>query len=60
MDSYIVHIYRQREEDPEELAGIVEIVGRGEKKPFLSFDELRKILILHSTGKKREKTGRGK
>jgi len=60
MDSYIVHIYRQREEDPEELAGIVEIVGRGEKKPFLSFDELRKILILHSTAEKKEKRGRGK
>ncbi len=43
MDSYIVRIYRQDDEQ-DAFAGIVEVVGTEEKKPFKTPEELLTIL----------------
>ncbi len=42
MDSYIVRIYRQDEQNI--MAGIVEVVGTQEQKPFKTQEELLAIL----------------
>ncbi len=46
MESFIVRIYRRREEEPREVAGLVELVEMNEQRPFADFEELRKILSL--------------
>jgi len=44
MDSYIVRIYRRGQEDPGELAGLVEMVGTSERLSFRNFPELSSVL----------------
>lgn len=44
MDSYIVRMYRRDAENPEELVGLVEIVGDDGKRPFHNMSELMAIL----------------
>lgn len=45
MDCYIVSIYRRNEEWPQDVAGLVEIVGTTTKKHFHSSRELMEILV---------------
>lgn len=44
MDSYIVRMYRRDAESPENLVGLVEIVGDEGKRPFRNMSELMAIL----------------
>lgn len=44
MDSYIVRIYRRGQDDPGELAGLVEMVGTSERLSFRNFPELSSVL----------------
>jgi hypothetical protein len=44
MDSYLVRIYRKAEDNPRMLIGVVEEVGKKEKKAFNSLNELWDIL----------------
>ena len=44
MDSYIVRIYRKGQDSPEEIAGLVEMVGSSERMAFKSFPELTSVL----------------
>jgi len=44
MDSYIVRIYRRCRDNPDELAGLVEMVGSSERMPFKNFPELTSVL----------------
>jgi hypothetical protein len=44
MDSYIVRIYRRSQDDPGELAGLVEMVGTSERLSFRDFPELTYVL----------------
>jgi len=44
MDSYIVRIYRRGQDDPGELAGLVEMVGTSERLSFKNFPELTTVL----------------
>jgi len=44
MESFIIRIYRRKENEPRELVGISENVESQEKKYFKSFDELLPIL----------------
>jgi hypothetical protein len=37
MESYIVRVYRRGEEDPNEVAGLIETVGSDDRKAFQSF-----------------------
>ncbi len=70
MDSYIVRIYRRSGEDPESIAGMVEDVGRNEKKGFANLRELVKILnvkgrtdltrVSGKIGAKRNNLGKGR
>lgn len=43
-ENYLVRIYRRDKEDPERIAGMVELIEAGEKKTFSTFDDLRAIL----------------
>lgn len=53
MESYVVRVYRRDAKDSEKLAGLVELTDREEEKPFVSFAELRKILISPGKNAKR-------
>jgi hypothetical protein len=44
MDSYVIRIYRKKEDNPRHLIGIVEKVGIGERKVFSNLNELWSIL----------------
>jgi hypothetical protein len=44
MDSYIVRIYRRGQDDPGELAGLVEMVGSSDRLSFRNFSELTSVL----------------
>lgn len=44
MNSYLVRIYRKAEDNPRMLIGVVEEVGKKEKKAFHSLNELWDIL----------------
>jgi hypothetical protein len=44
MDSYIVRIYRRGQDDPGELAGLVEMVGTSDRLSFRNFPELTSVL----------------
>ncbi len=44
MDNYIVRVYRRDVNDPDKIAGLVELVEAQEKKFFVNYDELREIL----------------
>ena len=52
MNSYIVRIYREEENNPRHFVGTVEKVGGEEKKAFTSLDE--RWAILTPAGKKEE------
>lgn len=45
MENYIVRIYR-RDDEQNAFAGIVEVVGTQEQKPFKTHEELLAILNL--------------
>jgi len=45
MENYIVRIYR-RDDDQNAIAGIVEVVGTQEQKPFKTHKELLAILNM--------------
>jgi hypothetical protein len=45
MESYVVRIYRRDAGSPQNLVGLVELVDINEEKSFVSFDELRAILV---------------
>jgi hypothetical protein len=40
MENYIVRVYRRGQNDPDEVAGLVETVGTDEKRAFKSFSGL--------------------
>lgn len=44
VESYVVRIYRRDKENPENIAGMIEIVGIDEKKAFRNAEELCSIL----------------
>ena len=44
MNSYIVRIYRKAENNPRMLVGVVEEIGKMEKRAFNNLDELWAIL----------------
>jgi hypothetical protein len=44
MDSYIVRIYRRGQDDPGDLAGLVEMVGTSDRLSFRNFPELTSVL----------------
>jgi hypothetical protein len=44
MDSYIVRVYRQEENNPRKLVGVVEEVGVKGKRAFTNVDDLWEIL----------------
>jgi hypothetical protein len=43
-ECYVLRIYRRTGDDPEQIAGLVEIIDRNERKPFKSFGDLKAIL----------------
>ncbi|NTW59575.1 MAG: hypothetical protein HGA43_10440 [Nitrospirae bacterium] len=49
MENYIVRIY-QRDDEKNIIAGIVEVVGTQERKPFKTNDELLAILNMAKAG----------
>ena len=44
MNSYLVRIYRRGEDNPRMLVGVVEEIGKAEKRAFNNLDELWDIL----------------
>ncbi len=50
MNSYIVRIYREEKNNPRNFVGTVEDAEGGEKKAFISLDEL--WTILNPAGKR--------
>ena len=44
MNSYLVRIYRRAENNPRMLIGVVEEIGKAEKRAFNNLDELWDIL----------------
>jgi len=57
MNSYIVRIYREEENNPRNFVGTVEEAGAGEKRVFTSLDELWAVLNP-AEKEKREKSQR--
>ncbi len=49
MENYIVRIYR-RDDGMDNIAGIVEVVGTQEQKPFKTHEELLAILNVAKPG----------
>ena len=49
MESYIVRVYRRSEDNPNEVAGLVETVGSDDRKAFQSFSGLI-TAIRHALG----------
>jgi ribonuclease PH len=49
MENYIIRIYR-RNGEKKAVAGIVEVVGTQEEKPFKTHEELLAILDMAETG----------
>lgn len=54
MNSYIVRIYREEEDNPRNLVGTIEEAGVAEKKAFTSLDDL--WAILNPARKEKRKT----
>jgi hypothetical protein len=54
MNSYILRIYREEENNPRNFVGTVEEAAAGEKQVFTSLDELWAILNPAEKGKKRK------
>jgi hypothetical protein len=44
LNTYIVRVYRNEEGNPHSLVGVVEEVGKKEKKAFTNLDDLWNIL----------------
>lgn len=44
MKCYIVRVYREEQEDRQEFAGVVEMVGAESSKAFSTFDEFCEII----------------
>ena len=55
MEAYIVRIYRRDDKYTQKIAGSVEIVETGEKRPFSTAGELVEILN-HNHNQKKPKT----
>ena len=63
MDNYIVRIYRQEENNPRKVVGVMEEVGVKGKRAFSDVDELWEILSAQnggSRGKQRSGTQENK
>jgi hypothetical protein len=56
MESFIVRIYRQEKDNPENLVGTIEHVDTGSKKTFRRIKELWEI--LNNTEKKVKKNNK--
>ncbi len=54
VESYIVRVYRRDEEDPQIIAGMVEVVRTGLVKKFADRDELCGVICRNPGGKKRK------
>lgn len=48
VDNYIIRIYRCEKDNPRKFVGMVETVGKNEKRAFTNYDELWEI--LNATG----------
>jgi hypothetical protein len=59
MDSYVVHIFRRPGDSGENLVGLVECIGNGERKAFQSEAQLVEFLLIGSAARKRKPAGRG-
>ncbi len=44
IETYIIRVYRRNRDDPRKIAGLVETVGKNEKKAFSNREELWDIL----------------
>lgn len=51
METYVVRVYRHKDENGDEILGMVEVVGENDKKSFSSVDEMVEII----TGTEQEK-----
>ena len=56
---FVVRIYRSKADRPEQLLGLVEEVGKENKRPFRNLDELWQILNPHKRKKSRKAAGEG-
>ena len=54
LNSYILRVYRLDSRNPKNLVGVVEEVGRSQKKAFTNLEELWEI--LSQPGKRETKT----
>jgi hypothetical protein len=52
METYVVRVYRHKDENGDEILGMVEIVGENDKKSFSSVDEM--VEIITGTEKSKE------
>lgn len=50
MQTYVVHVYRDRPEDKETISGVIEDIESGQKEYFNSFISLQSKLV-HSIGR---------
>lgn len=48
METYIIRIYQRDKNDPKKVTGVVEEIGKEEKKGFISPDSLWRILTSSS------------
>ena len=53
-ENYLVRIYRRDKEEPERIAGMVELIEAEEKKTFATFDDLRAILVREQATKRKK------
>lgn len=54
IETYIIRVYRRNRDDPRKIAGLVETVGKDEKKAFASQEELLRILNTERKKRKRD------
>lgn len=59
MNTYVIRVYRSKENEPRLLVGVVEEVGVEGKKAFNNFDELWTILNSREKEATQLKTGTG-
>jgi len=60
MNSYLVRIYRKAEDNPRMLVGVVEEIGKVEKRAFNNLDELWDILNPQRKGGNHQGKPRGR
>lgn len=53
IETYIIRIYRRDKDDPRNIAGLVVIIGAGEKMIFCSRDELWNVMRHDACGSER-------